>query len=283
MSIVDGDPDPVVPVVGTPQGVDDGSPAGGGGGSLAGGGSGSLPALVAQAASSDDPGRKQRARQLAAIVPTLTVSAKQAGFRAVTAGRWLADTVVDVAPHIAVRDRSTLRRQYQGLTDDEISDKLISTAAKTTAAVGAAAGSLAAIEFAAPPALLAAPVQLAAETLASVAVELKLVAELHEIAGLAVPGGLARSAGPYLAAWVNRRAAKPGDSVGIGGVATAAAFRELRSRLLRRMGRSATSMAPFLAGAVAGAEVNRRATRDLGEKIQAELRGMHDQRADVVL
>jgi hypothetical protein len=32
-------------------------------------------------------------------------------------------------------------------------------------------------------------------------------------------------------------------------------------------------MAPFLAGAVAGGVVNRRATRSLGEKVTAELRG----------
>jgi hypothetical protein len=34
-----------------------------------------------------------------------------------------------------------------------------------------------------------------------------------------------------------------------------------------------TTLAPFLAGAVAGAIVNRRVTRSLGEKVTAELRG----------
>jgi hypothetical protein len=37
-------------------------------------------------------------------------------------------------------------------------------------------------------------------------------------------------------------------------------------------------MAPFMAGAVAGAEVNRRATAELGERLMAELRGRRDQR-----
>jgi hypothetical protein len=53
-----------------------------------------------------------------------------------------------------------------------------------------------------------------------------------------------------------------------------AAKRELRSHVLRRLGRSTTTLAPFLAGAVAGAEDNRRATRALGEALLAELRGM---------
>jgi hypothetical protein len=54
-----------------------------------------------------------------------------------------------------------------------------------------------------------------------------------------------------------------------------AAKRELRSLLMRRMGRSMSKLAPFLAGAVAGAAVNRRATRNLGDKVAAELRGRH--------
>ena len=217
------------------------------------------------------------------MVPALTASARQAGFRAVAAGRWLSDVVIEVAPHIVVRDASTMRRQHPGESDEELSTRLIANAARTTAAIGAAAGSLAAIEFTAPPALLAAPVQLAAETLAVVAVELRLVAELHEVAGLAVPGSVKDSAAAYLSAWVHRRPARPGETVAMTELLGGAARRELRVRLLKRMGRSATSMAPMLAGAVAGAEVNRRATRDLGERLRAEMRGMEHQRADVVI
>ena len=61
-------------------------------------------------------------------------------------------------------------------------------AARTTAAIGAAAGALSAVELAAPPTLLAAPVQVAAGTLAVVAVELKLLAELHVTYGRAPVG-----------------------------------------------------------------------------------------------
>jgi hypothetical protein len=242
-----------------------------------------LPALVAAAGRDDGSSLATRARALAALIPTLTASARHAGLRAVTAGRWLAETVIEIVPHLTVRDAQALRRQYPGLADDEIAARLVHSAARVTAAIGAAAGSLAAIEFTAPPALLASPVQLAAETVAVVAVEVRLVAELHEIAGLAIPGGM-RVAGPaYLAAWVDRAAATPGQTVGLANLLTATATRQLRNRLLRRMGRSATSMMPFMAGAVAGAEVNRRATHDLGERIRAELRGLRHRRADIVI
>ena len=40
------------------------------------------------------------------------------------------------------------------------------------------------MEFAAPPTLLTAPVQLAAETLLVAAIEIKLLAELHEVYGV---------------------------------------------------------------------------------------------------
>ena len=74
---------------------------------------------------------------------------------------------------------------------------------------GAAAGVLASIEYAAPPTLLAAPVQLAAETLAVAAVELKLVAELHELAGEPARGSLVDRASTYLMSWTRQRAIDP--------------------------------------------------------------------------
>jgi hypothetical protein len=79
--------------------------------------------------------------------------------------------------------------------------------------------------------------------------------------------------------WMRRRAISPQlGGAGLGAAFGAAAKRELRSQVLRRIGRSATSLAPFLAGAVAGAEVNRRATKALGETLLAELRGLSEDR-----
>jgi hypothetical protein len=238
--------------------------------------------LVAQATAAPDDGggdRRSRQRALAALIPALTRSAKASGLRAVTAGRWLSDLIIELAPRIAFRDVVTLRRQHPGQSDVEIAERLIRQATKATAGLGAAAGGLAAVEFLSPPMLLAAPVQLAAEMLSVTAVELKLVAELHELMDRPAQGTGSERASAYLMSWMRRRAISPQlGGAGLGAAFGAAAKRELRSQVLRRIGRSATSLAPFLAGAVAGAEVNRRATKALGETLLAELRGLNADR-----
>ncbi|HST48261.1 hypothetical protein [Jatrophihabitans sp.] len=240
-----------------------------------------LADLVARAAASEngDGDRYSRQKALAALIPVLARSAKASGVRAVAAGRWLTDLIVELAPRIAVRDIQTLRRQHTGHTDIEIAERLIRQATRTTAGIGAAAGGLAAVEFLSPPMLLATPVQLAAEMLAVTAVELKLVAELHELLGRPAAGTTSERASAYLMSWVRRRAISPElTGAGLSAVFGAAAKRELRSQVLRRLGRSTTSLAPFLAGAVAGAEVNRRATKALGETLLAELRELSKDR-----
>src|SRR5439155_382402 len=85
----------------------------------------------------------------------------------------------------------------------------VATAARTTASLGAAAGLLASVEMAAPPTLLSAPVQIAAETLAVVAVEVKLIAELHEVYRRGVVGSPAVRGSAYLGSWVRRRGLGP--------------------------------------------------------------------------
>jgi hypothetical protein len=215
-----------------------------------------------------------RSKGLALMTRGLTTSARGAGVRAVGGGRWLADEMVQLAPHIRFRDLKTLRTHHPGRTDEEIAQTLVRHAARTTAAIGAAAGVLASVEYAAPPTLLAAPVQLAAETLAVAAVELKLVAELHELTGQPARGSLVDRASLYLMSWTRQRAIDPTlPNSGLAAALGQTAKRELRIRLMRRLSRNLTSLAPLLAGAAAGAEINRRATRTLGDKLLAELRG----------
>ena len=230
-----------------------------------------LGELVARVA--DDDG--DRKAQLVALARGLGAGTRQvagSGFRGV--GTLLADVLTDAAPRLRIRDAATLRRHHPGLTDEQIADVLTRNAARATAAFGAAVGALAAVEFAAPPTLLAAPVQLAAETLAVSATEIKLVAELHELLGQAAPGTGSERAGAYVMSWVRQRAVDPMAGVaGLSSVLGLAGKRELRSMLTRRATRGVTKLAPFLAGAVAGGVVNRRATRSLGEKLTAELRG----------
>ena len=221
-----------------------------------------LPGIVARL--TDDEPLDRRAR--AGLVGRLAVVLA-------TSGRRLVDAVVEIAPHIPVRDRETLRRHHGSLTDDQIADQLVATAARATAAVGAAGGLLSTVEMAAPPAYLSVPVQIAAETLAVVAIEVKLIAELHELHGRGVPGTQATRGAAYLGAWVRRRGLDPfADSASLGGVIGGAARKQLRQRLVRRAGRNATSVVPFLAGAVAGAALNRRETLRLGERVLTDLR-----------
>src|SRR5262245_3975337 len=144
-----------------------------------------LGELVARIADHDVDRAGNQKNQLVALTRGLAGAATgAAGHGLRGAGSLLADVLADAAPRLRVRDAATLRVHHRGLSDDEIAAALVRNAARTTAAFGAAVGALAAVEFAAaPPVLLAAPVQLAAETLAVAAVEVKLLAELHELLG----------------------------------------------------------------------------------------------------
>ena len=219
--------------------------------------------------------RAQRSKLLASLAAQLGGGARSAGSRAVVSGRWLTDLLTEqVAPHLPVRDLLTLRAHHGNLSGDALAEALITNAVRTTAAVGAAAGAITAVEVVAPPLLLTAPVLLSSETLVVVAVELKLVAELHVVYGRAPMGTRAQVLVAYLTAWAGRHAVPDGG--GPSGPDLAAALStavraQLRQRVLRRLGRNVSTLVPFLAGALAGAELNRRETRRLGEALLREL------------
>ena len=181
-------------------------------------------------------------------------------FRPRAALRWMADVVGDVAPHVPVRNLDTLRR-HLGRDGDDLADRLIRNAARATAGIGAASGGVASLEWAAPPTLLSAPVLLAAETVAVVAIELKLIGELHEVYGQPVTGSAGqRGVNPLV----------PG--VGLATVLGTASRKELQGTLMRRFGRNLTTMGPLLTGAAVASYLNQRATRNLGERVKRDLR-----------
>jgi hypothetical protein len=215
--------------------------------------------------------RRGRATLLRRLAVALSGSARRAGAVGVASGQWLTDTVSEIAPHIPVRDLPTLSAHHGGLVGDELAGVLIENAARATAAVGAAAGLVSSLEFAAPPLLLSSPVQVAAETVAVIAIELKLVAELHEAYGRAAMGTPAVRTAAYLGAWTRRRALDRVTGDGVSSLMTGAAGRALRRRVVRRAGENAASVLPMLTGAVASASLNARQTRRLGQKISADL------------
>jgi hypothetical protein len=208
----------------------------------------------------------------------LTRSARGAGSRAVASGRWMAGTALDVAPRIPVRSLDVLVAQHDGLTGPALADELVRRAARTSGAVGAAVGAVMGAEELAPPAWLTLPIELVIETLAVTAIEMKLIAELHEAYGSPLAGTPTQRGTAIVKSWADRRGVTALTLVAGGGLAEVIGrhgrdqlVRVLRQRLIRRMGRNVTSLAPFLIGAVAGAIVNRRATHALGKAIAADL------------
>jgi hypothetical protein len=232
-----------------------------------------LAELVGRLSTDEEMDRETRGRLLGRFARLLAANARRAGVAGVGSGKWLADVVIQIAPHIPVRDLETLRAHHHGLVGEELAESLVRAAQRATAGVGAAGGALAAVEFAAPPLLLSAPAQIVAETVIVATIETKLIAELHEAYGVRVPGSGTTRGVVFLQAWAGQRGFDPMQPGSVTAALGVAAKSGLRKRLLRTFGRHFTTMGPFLTGAVAGGALNRAATRRLADKIREDLRG----------
>ncbi len=187
--------------------------------------------------------------------------------RGVTSGmNWLTGQVLAMAPRLRIRDQAALRARFPDQTDDQIAQRLIERAARAAAAVGGTTGAWAAL-----PALPAFPAEVAAETLAVVGIEVKLVAELHELYGMGATGTGTERARAYIGSWASRRGVYAVDG-GLLLVAGSPLAKQLTRRLAARVRRSAFALAPLFTGAVAGAVLNRRETLRLGREIRDDLR-----------
>ncbi|MGY4964488.1 hypothetical protein [Streptomyces sp. 900105245] len=193
--------------------------------------------------------------------------ARKGGSRARAGLGYLADRIIEIAPRIPVRDLATLRRQFPGLGPEEIADKLVAGAAAGTSTVGAGIGAAAMLPV--PPAM---PTELAAEITGVASIELKLIAELHEVYGVRPPGNLKVRSTAYLSSWSGERGidvTKPSTyDTALGGRMK----RELRQQIMKRMVRDLPNLMPFLVGAAVGAVMNRRDTRRLAGRIRKDLR-----------
>ncbi len=191
-------------------------------------------------------------------------SATLRGLRA--GGQWLAAQVLVMAPKIPIRDLATLRAQHPAFDTEQLADSLIVGASRASAGVGAAVGVAAALPFV--PTL---PVELGVETLALVGIELKLIAELHEVYGMPAPGSGPQRMIAYVGSWADRR----GVRITTSGLALAVGSplrRKLERRLLAKASQSALALAPLLTGAAAGALIDHHETRKLGNLVRADLR-----------
>ncbi|KUN89162.1 hypothetical protein AQJ64_00300 [Streptomyces griseoruber] len=192
---------------------------------------------------------------------------RKGGDRARAGLGYLADRIIEIAPRIPVRDLRTLRRQFPGLGPEELADKLVAGAANATSTVGAGVGAAAMLPV--PPAM---PTELAAEITGVAAIELKLIAELHEVYGLRPPGNLKDRSTACLRAWSGERGIDPLKPSSVNSALGGQMKRELRQQIMKRLVRDLPMLVPFLVGAVVGAAMNRRDTKKLAARIRADLR-----------
>jgi hypothetical protein len=228
--------------------------------------------LVGKLSDVGDMDGAERRRLLGRLSKALVTARVKARGSGAGRGRWLADVFASIAPRLPIRDLAALQEHHYGLTGEQLADDLVRTAGKATTAVGAIGGALAAAEFAAPPLLLSAPAQLVAETLVVAAIEVKLIAELHEVYGIHVQGTGSQRAMAFSVAWSKQRGVDPLSPASLQLALGAAAKAGLRKRLLRTLGRHLTTLGPFLTGAVAGGALNRVATKRLAQAVRADLR-----------
>ena len=190
------------------------------------------------ALTADDLEPENRRKLLGRLVDDVRRRGLGQVFRPKGALRWMTDVISDIAPHVPVRDLDTLRQHHDGLDGDELADRLIRNAARATAGIGAAGGGVASLQWVATPTLLSAPVLLTAETIAVVAVEMKLIGELHEVYRQPVAGGGTQRAATLIQSWAGRRNVNPlVPGVGVGTVLGTTARKDLQNTLLRRFGR----------------------------------------------
>ncbi|MEU5882323.1 hypothetical protein [Spirillospora sp. NPDC047279] len=229
--------------------------------------------LIGRLSGDDDMDRETRGRLLGRLARLLAQSTRKAGAAGYARGRLMADILIAAGPHIPIRDLETLRAHHHDLEGEALAENLVRVASNGTTAVGAAGGALAAVQFAAPPLLLTAPAQLAAEAVVIAAIEVKMIAELHEVYGVRVEGSGTARAAAFMTAWAKRRGVNPLETGSFTSALGSAAKVALRKRLLKTMGRSLSTLGPFLTGAAAGAALNRAATKRLAEEIRHDLRG----------
>ncbi|WP_328751072.1 EcsC family protein [Streptomyces sp. NBC_00285] len=206
-------------------------------------------------------------RRVAAIRDRAREGVRKGGSRARAGLAYIADRIIENAPRVPVRDLATLRRQFPGLGPEELADKLVTGAASATATVGAGVGAAAMLPV--PPAM---PAELAAEITGVAAIELKLIAELHEVYGVRPPGNLKERSTAYLNSWSGERGIDVKKPSTVSGALNSQMKQQLRQQIMKRMIRDLPNLMPFLVGAAVGAVMNRRDTRKLAERIRKDLR-----------
>ncbi|WP_435848384.1 hypothetical protein [Streptomyces decoyicus] len=211
---------------------------------------------------------RERGRgRTASLAATVGRGAGRTGGRVRAVLAVTADRIIDTAPRIPVRDLATLRAQFPGLTPEDLADKLVAGACRATATVGAGVGAAAMLPV--PPAM---PAELAAEVTGVASIEIKLIAELHEVYGLRPAGNFRQRGMAYLTSWTEERGVDITKPASLNIALGVQMRRELRQQIMKRTLRNLPNLTPFMIGATVGAFMNRRDTRKVAEKIRKDLR-----------
>ncbi|MFF9556378.1 hypothetical protein ACF1DY_11230 [Streptomyces albus] len=181
--------------------------------------------------------------------------------------RAVAERIIETAPRVPVRNLETLQKQFPGLGTEELADKLVAGATKGSATVGAGVGAAAMLPV--PPAM---PAELAAEIVGVAGVELKLIAELHEVYGRRAPGNARERAMAYLGAWTAERGIDVTKPATLNAAMGGELRRRLRQQIMKRTLRNLPNLTPFLIGAAVGAYLNRQDTAKLARRVREDLR-----------
>ncbi|MFF4265592.1 hypothetical protein ACWGCK_18165 [Streptomyces virginiae] len=225
--------------------------------------SGTAPAVPSET----DPDEGSRHRFGARRMQAVKNGVRKGGESVKDAALYVTDRIIENAPRVPVRDLATLRAQFPGLGPEQLAEKLVSGACAATSTVGAGIGAAAMLPV--PPAM---PAELAAEITAVAAIELKLIAELHEVYGRRPQGGVKERSLAYLTAWTEERGVDLTKPTTLNAALGGQMKRELRQQIMKRMFRSLPNLMPFMVGAAVGAVMNRRDTRKLAEKVRGDLR-----------
>ncbi|MFB7256655.1 hypothetical protein [Streptomyces nojiriensis] len=227
-----------------------------------------VPSDTAPAVPSEtDPDEGSRLRSGARRMQAVKNGVRKGGESVRDAAQYVTDRIIENAPRVPVRDLATLRAQFPGLGPEQLAEKLVSGACAATSTVGAGIGAAAMLPV--PPAM---PAELAAEITAVAAIELKLIAELHEVYGRRPHGGRGERSLAYLTAWTEERGVDLTKPTTLNAALGGQMKRELRQQIMKRMFRSLPNLMPFMVGAAVGAVMNRRDTRKLAEKVRGDLR-----------
>ncbi|MFI6659755.1 hypothetical protein ACIBL8_29960 [Streptomyces sp. NPDC050523] len=206
-------------------------------------------------------------RRAAVIRDKAREGVRRSGSAARAGLAYLADRIIDMAPRIPVRDLATLRRQFPGLGPEQLADKLVAGAAAATSTIGAGIGAAAMLPV--PPAM---PTEIAAEITGVAAIELKLIAELHEVYGVRPPGNLKQRSTAYLNSWSGERRIDVTKPATVTTALNSRGKQQLRQQIMKRTVRDLPNLMPFMVGAAVGAVMNRRDTRKLAGRIRKDLR-----------